>query len=56
MDVDTFIVAVFCTVEDWLEGEQPLRQRRKAIDQRLYRQGDAHDGGLRGLRYRRTQA
>ncbi len=27
MDVGTFIVAVFCTVEDWLEGEQPLRQR-----------------------------
>ena len=27
MDIGTFIVAVFCTVEDWLEGEQPLRQR-----------------------------
>ncbi len=23
----TFIVAVFCAVEDWLEGQQPLRQR-----------------------------
>ena len=27
MDVGTFIVAIFYTVEDWLEGEQPLRQR-----------------------------
>ena len=27
MDVGTFIVAVFCAVEDWLEGEQPLCQR-----------------------------
>ena len=27
MDVGTFIVTVFCTVEDWLEGEQPLRRR-----------------------------
>ncbi len=27
MDVGTFIVAVFCVVEDRLEGEQPLRRR-----------------------------
>ena len=27
MDVGTYIVAVFCTVEDWLAGEQPLRRR-----------------------------
>ena len=27
MDVGIFIVAVFCAVEDRLEGEQPLRQR-----------------------------
>ena len=27
MDVGTFIVAVFCAVEDWLEGEQPLCRR-----------------------------
>jgi len=27
MDVGTFIITVFCTVEDWLTGEQPLRQR-----------------------------
>ena len=28
MDVGTFIIAVFCAVEDWLEGEQPPRQLR----------------------------
>ena len=27
MDLGTFILAAFCTVEDWLEGERPLRQR-----------------------------
>lgn len=27
MDVGTFIVTVFCAVEDWLKGEQPLCQR-----------------------------
>jgi hypothetical protein len=27
MEIDTFIIAVFCAVEDWLEGEQPLRRR-----------------------------
>jgi hypothetical protein len=24
MDVGTFIVAVFCAVEEWMEGKQPL--------------------------------
>ena len=27
MDLDTFIVAVFCEVEDWLESQRPPRQR-----------------------------
>jgi Transposase DDE domain len=27
MDIETFTIAVFCAVEDWLEGQQPLRQR-----------------------------
>ncbi len=27
MEVGTFIDAIFCAVEDWLEGEQPLRRR-----------------------------
>jgi hypothetical protein len=27
MDVGTFTIAVFCAVEDRLEGSQPLRQR-----------------------------
>ena len=27
MDAGTSIAVVFCTVEDWLQGEQPLRRR-----------------------------
>ena len=27
VDVGTFIVAILCAVENWLEGEQPLRRR-----------------------------
>ncbi len=27
MDLDTFIVAVFCLTDDWIEGQKPPRQR-----------------------------
>ncbi len=27
MDLSTFIVAVFCLTDDWLQGQEKLRQR-----------------------------
>ena len=30
MDLNTFIIAVFCLIDDWLKTQRPLRQRGPA--------------------------